>query len=110
MGFASRKTANGTKLNVSANGGNCGQRHKIDFLKKKGMEVGVSHESLEVQGIDREPTIPLGRAAMALERKGIRTENGDKNREIEIRNREREEEKHLLRREKNNKRDRGRSR
>ena len=80
------------------------------FFAEKGMEIRISHQSLEVQGIDREPMIPLGRAEMALERKGIRTENGDKNREIEIRNREREEEKHLRRRDRKHKRDRGRSR
>lgn len=79
------------------------------LFEEKGMEVRVSHESLEVQGLDREPTIPLGRAEMALERKGIRTENGNKNREIELRNREKEE-KHLQEHKRDHKRDRGRSR
>ena len=44
------------------------------FIIEKEMEVRVSHRSLEVQGIDREPTRPPGREAAALERKGIRTE------------------------------------
>ena len=61
-------------------------------FKEKGMEIRVSHESLEVQGIDRQPTRPLGRAATALERKGIQTEIGNRNREIEAQQREREEE------------------
>lgn len=60
-------------------------------FQEKGLEVRVSHESLEVQGIDRQPTHPLGRAATALERKGIKTEVGNRNREIEAKQREREE-------------------
>lgn len=74
-------------------------------FRKKGLEVRVSHESLEVQGIDREPTVPLGRAATALERKGIETERGKRNREIEARLREEEEQRELRRQ-----RHRGRSR
>jgi len=61
------------------------------LFREKGLELQVSHESLEVQGIDREPTVPLGRAAKALENKGIPTEKGNRNREIEARQREREE-------------------
>lgn len=67
-------------------------------FQEKGLEVRVSHESLEVQGIDWEPTLPLGRAAVALERKGIQTEVGNRNRKIEAKQREREEER-LRRRE-----------
>lgn len=66
-------------------------------FKEKGLVVNISHESLEVQGIDREPTHPLGRAATALERKGIQTEVGNRNREIETQHREREERCHRLR-------------
>lgn len=76
-------------------------------FQEKGMEVRVSHESLEVQGIDREPTLPLGRAATALERKGIQTERGNRNREIEAKQREREEER-LRRRERHLHRERSR--
>lgn len=64
---------------------------------EKGMEVRVSHESLKVQGIDREPTRPLGRAATALEKKGIQTEVGNWNREIVARLKEKEEEARLRR-------------
>lgn len=56
-----------------------------EFFKNKGLEVRVSHESLEVQGYDRAPTKPLGRAAKALEERGIHTEYGDINRAIEAR-------------------------
>ena len=62
---------------------------------EKGLEVRVDHESLEVQGIDREPTRPLGRAATALERKGVQTEVGNRNREIVARLKEKEEEARL---------------
>jgi len=77
------------------------------ILEQKGLEK-VSHESLEVQDIDREPTIPLGRAAMALERKGIPTERGNKNRKIETRNNECVERKRRPSREKSRERERGR--
>lgn len=78
-------------------------------FKEKGLEVRVSHESLEVQGIDREPTRPLGRAATALERKGIQTEAGNWNREIEARFKEKEEEARLRRQKHRERRhDRGR--
>lgn len=63
------------------------------FFKEKGLEIRVSHESLEVQGIERQPTVPLGRAATALERKGIQTERGNWNRRIEARQREQEQER-----------------
>ena len=76
-------------------------------LEQKGLEK-VSHESLEVQDKDREPTIPLGRVIMALEKRGIQTVCGDKNREIEIRNREHIERKQRPARERS--RDRGRDR
>ncbi len=66
-------------------------------FKEKGLEMRVSHESLEVQGIDREPTRPLGRAATALDRKGIQTEVGNWNREIEARIKGREEDIRLRR-------------
>ena len=76
-------------------------------FKEKGMDVRVSHESLEVQGIDRQPTHPLGRAATALERKGIQTEIGNRNRVIEAQQQEREERYQRLR---ERHRQRGRSR
>ena len=60
------------------------------MFERKGRDVRVSHLSLEVQGIDREPTIPLGRTAMALENRGIQTELGNRNRAIIKRNLERE--------------------
>lgn len=66
-------------------------------FEEKGLEVRVSHESLEVQGIDREPTVPLGRAATALERKGIQTEAGNWNRKIVAQLKQKEEDVRLRR-------------
>ncbi len=80
-----------------------------NFFLEKGMEVRVSHRSLEVQGIDREPTRPLGREATALERKGIQTEQGNRNRAIEARYKE-QEEKRVYQKERRHKRDKARSR
>lgn len=57
----------------------------------------AASKSLEVQGIQREPTLPLGRAAAALERKGIQTERGNRNREIEARARAQNEAERLRR-------------
>lgn len=53
------------------------------------MDIGVhwEHRSFKEQGIEKEPTIHLGAAANALERKGIQTERGNINREISERNR-----------------------
>jgi hypothetical protein len=46
----------------------------------------VEHRSYERQGIDQIPIVHLGVAASAMEKRGIRTERGDLNREIEVTN------------------------
>ena len=58
-------------------------------FEEKGLDERIDHRSYKKQGIDREPTIHLGHEAAALEKKGIRTERGDRNREIKRRNAER---------------------
>jgi hypothetical protein len=58
-------------------------------FEEKGLDERIDHRTLKAQGIDREPTIHLGHEATALERKGIKTEKGDYNREIQKRNEER---------------------
>ncbi|MDR0325122.1 MAG: MobA/MobL family protein [Oscillospiraceae bacterium] len=55
-------------------------------LEKSGHSQRVDHRSYERQGVEQVPTIHIGVAAMQMERKGIRTERGDINREIEITN------------------------
>jgi len=46
----------------------------------------IDHRSYERQGIDQIPTVHLGAAASQMERRGIRTERGNINREIEVSN------------------------
>ena len=53
----------------------------------------VNHHSLEVQGIDREPTIHLSLVDWQKEKGGERTVAGDKKRAIEARNKEREQQR-----------------
>lgn len=52
------------------------------YLEEKNLEKRVDHRSYERQGRDEIPTIHMGASASALERKGIRTEKGDINRDI----------------------------
>ena len=53
-----------------------------DFYKKNGYEITAEHRSFERQGIDLLPTIHMGAAVTAMERRGIQTEVGNMNREI----------------------------
>ena len=57
-------------------------------LKRHGIETRVDHRSYERQGIDQKPTIHLGVAAAQMERKGIATDRGNINREINSINKE----------------------
>ena len=45
-------------------------------LQELGLEVRIDHRTLEEQGIDREPTVHLGPAVSAMQRRGIETEVG----------------------------------
>ena len=58
-------------------------------LERNGLDARVSHESLEVQGIDREPTKHLGRKTTEMKRRGRETNRDNENRVIEARNKER---------------------
>lgn len=55
-----------------------------------GLDIRVSHESLEVQGINRVPTIHLSRIDWRKEQRGERTPAGDRKRAIERENKMRE--------------------
>ena len=58
--------------------------------ERNGLDIRVSHESLEVQGVrDREPTIHLSRIDWQREQRGERTPAGDRKRAIKVRNQER---------------------
>jgi hypothetical protein len=59
------------------------------MFERKGLAERIDHRSYRVQGIDREPMIHLGYEAAALEKKGIQTERGNHNREVQKRNAER---------------------
>jgi hypothetical protein len=62
--------------------------HCNTALRESGHDAVIDHRSYERQGIEQIPTIHLGVAAAQMERKGIRTERGDINREIEFMNRQ----------------------
>ena len=50
-------------------------------LARAGKQEKISHKKLEAQGIERPATVHLGPAATAMERRGVRTERGDLNRQ-----------------------------
>ncbi len=56
------------------------------YLERAGRPERVCMKSFERQGIDLIPTVHMGPTATALERKGIRTDAGDLNREIREQN------------------------
>ena len=68
-------------------------------FERRGLEVKVTHESHATRGLDREPTIHLGPTDAALEKQGIRTIRGDKNRDVRARNRAKDERDRQYRRE-----------
>jgi len=57
-------------------------------LRIHGSDSVVDHRSYKRQGVEQVPTVHMGVAATRMERRGIRTERGDQNRQIEITNRE----------------------
>ena len=62
------------------------------------LDIRVSHESLEVQGVrDREPTIHLSPADWQREKRGERTRSGNLKRKVDARNKERALQRQLVR-------------
>lgn len=57
-----------------------------EAYERYGLDCRVSHESLEVQGINREPTIHLSRIDWQKEQRGEHTLAGDRKRAIELKN------------------------
>jgi hypothetical protein len=57
-------------------------------LEKENHSQRVDHRSYARQGKEEIPTVHLGVAASQMEKRGIRTERGDRNREIGITNKE----------------------
>ena len=56
------------------------------YLEKLNHTERIDNRSYERQGIEQVPTIHLGAAASQMEKRGIRTERGDINREIQVTN------------------------
>ena len=56
------------------------------YLEKLNHTERIDHRSYERQGIEQIPTVHLGVAAFQMEKRGIRTERGNLNREIEVTN------------------------
>jgi len=50
-------------------------------LREQHIEARIDHRSLKDQGIEREPTVHLGPSVTGMERRGIRTEVGERVRE-----------------------------
>lgn len=65
-------------------------------LEQSNINQRIDHRTLKEQGIDREPTIHMGKEVTAMERKGIETEKGDINRQINQDNKLRQELTHEL--------------
>lgn len=51
-------------------------------LEQAGSKTRIDHRSLAEQGVERPAKIHLGSAAAAMERRGIKTDRGDHNREV----------------------------
>lgn len=60
------------------------------YFRQHGIPKEITHKSYARQGIGREPTIHLGARVKALEDRGLVTDRGKKNRDIIIRNRNRD--------------------
>ena len=58
------------------------------YLEQNNITERIDHHSYERQGIEQIPTIHLGVAASQMEKRGIRTERGNTNREIGVTNRQ----------------------
>lgn len=56
------------------------------YLEQSNRAERIDHRSYERQGVDTVPTIHMGVAASQMEKKGIRTNRGDINRQAEITN------------------------
>lgn len=51
-------------------------------LEREGIQEKVSHLSHEKRGLDYLPTVHLGHVVNAMEKRGVRTEKGDHNRDV----------------------------
>jgi len=54
-----------------------------EFLERQDISERIDHRSYERQGVEQIPTVHLGVAAFQMEKRGIATERGNKNRKID---------------------------
>jgi ATP-dependent exoDNAse (exonuclease V) alpha subunit len=59
-----------------------------EYLEANDHAARIDHRSYEKQGVDKIPSIHMGAAASQMEKRGIKTDRGNFNREVEISNRE----------------------
>ena len=57
-----------------------------EYLDRAGVDARIDARSYEEQGVDKIPQIHIGAAASRLEKRGIKTQRGDHNREVAIAN------------------------
>lgn len=55
--------------------------HANKALEKEGIQERISHLSHEARGLEQLPTVHLGHVAHEMEKRGVRTEKGDLNRD-----------------------------
>ena len=70
-------------------------RHANHELERAGSSERIDHRTLEAQGLDREPTRHEGPHVREMERRGIRTDRGELNRQLHRRNEDRERRRRL---------------
>jgi hypothetical protein len=90
-GFAAKKNRDWNRKETLEYWREAWADYQNDALEDAGFDARVDHRTLEEQGIDRESTIHMGKEATEMEREGIATDLGDKNREITERNQTLEE-------------------
>jgi MobA/MobL family len=79
--FATRKNRDWNRTETLEHWREQWEEYQNRALEDAESDARVDHRSLEAQGIELHATIHLGKAASAMERKGISTERGDLNRE-----------------------------
>ena len=87
-GFSAKKVREWNREEVLEHWRQAWAEHVNTALEDAGFDARVDHRSLETQGIEREPGEHLGKQATALERRGIASPRGERNRETSEHNAE----------------------
>lgn len=90
-GFKERKARNWNETQTLEEWRALWADHVNRALERAGFEVRVDHRSYEDQGIDREPTKHMGKAATEMQRRGENSRIDEENREITRRNQQLEQ-------------------